>query len=345
MLYRSSRPNPEQPEGAADAPTAARSETAGQVPVETGAPALPGGPTRRRAALPVRSNGAVAAAGSSELLATLPLAQGELGAEDAAELSLLKRQIERHAQFHCAGYKEKCLRRRIAVRMRACAVHRYADYARLLDSDPVEYERLIDALTVNVSKFFRNPEVWDVIAERVLPQLYGLDVPVIRAWSAGSAGGEEAYTLSILAHEYAAAHDQPPDRLRVLGTDIDRQIIAAAKRGEYTDFAMTDIAAAVRDRWFDHDGTYRLRHAAREGVQFAHHDLMRDRFPRGQHLILCRNVIIYFERPVQEELFRRFHEALVPGGFLVLGKVEALFGAAAALFDPVVNRQRVFRKS
>jgi chemotaxis protein methyltransferase CheR len=289
-----------------------------------------------------RSNAAPA---TSPLLAALPLAHGDLNAGDAAELALLKGQIAQHAGFHCAGYKEKCLRRRIAVRMRAQAVHTYADYARLLERDHAEYERLVDALTVNVSKFFRNPEVWEVIGERVLPELYASSAPVIRAWSAGSAGGEEAYSLSMLAREHAAQHGLPADRLRILATDIDRQILAFAKKGVYTDFAMTDTDEATRDRWFDHDGAYRLRAAAREGVQFAAHDLMRDRFPRGQHLILCRNVIIYFERSAQEQLFRRFHEALAPGGYLVLGKVEALFGESAGLFQPVVNRQRVFRKS
>jgi chemotaxis protein methyltransferase CheR len=345
MLHRSSRPDAHRPETEAGPAGQSRAELAVPAPAAAAGRAPAEASVRRGSALSARSNGAVPTAGSAQLLATLPLAHGELDADDAAELSLLKIQIERHAHFHCAGYKEKCLRRRIAVRMRARAVHRYADYARLLDSDPIEYERLVDALTVNVSKFFRNPEVWQVIDEQVLPQLYGSTVPTIRAWSAGSAGGEEAYTLSILAREYAARHGQPNDRLRVLGTDIDRQVLAAAKRGQYTDFAMTDIDAEVRDRWFDHDGTYQLHQAAREGVQFAMHDLMRDPFPRGQHLILCRNVIIYFERSVQEQLFRRFHEALAAGGYLVLGKVEALFGAAAGLFEPVVNRQRVFRKS
>jgi chemotaxis protein methyltransferase CheR len=280
----------------------------------------------------------------SPLLAALPLAHGELGDSDAAELALLKTQIEDTVAFQCAGYKEKCLRRRIAVRMRARAVHTYADYARMLEEDPTEYERLVAALTVNVSKFFRNPEVWQVIGERVLPELQAAGQP-IRAWSAGCAAGEEAYSLSILWHEHTQATGTAPDRLQILGTDVDRPILAAAQRGEYGDFAMTDIDPALRDRWFDADGLYRLRPAAREGVQFDHHDLMRDEFPSGLQLILCRNVIIYFERAVQEELFRRFHQALAPGGFLVLGKVEALFGASSALYQTVANRQRVFRRA
>lgn len=274
----------------------------------------------------------------------LPLSQGDLSAEDAAELLALKQQIQSAVGFHCTGYKEKCLRRRIAVRMRARGVHTYADYASLLTQDAAEYERLIDTLTINVSKFFRNPEVWDVVRSHVLPALHALDVPEIHAWSAGSAGGEEAYTLRILADEYARETGTQDDRLRILGTDIDRESLRYADRAQYTEFAMTDIDPAVRDRWFTQDGLYQLLPQARRNVRFERLDLIRDPLPQQQHLIMCRNVIIYFERPVQEALFRRFHEALAPGGFLVLGKVEALFGTATGLFHTVANRQRVFRK-
>jgi chemotaxis protein methyltransferase CheR len=274
----------------------------------------------------------------------LPLAQGELSERDAAELAVLKQQIQGAVDFRCDGYKEKCLRRRIAVRMRARGVHDYAGYSRLLRSDPAEYERLVDTLTINVSKFFRNPDVWSTIGERVLPELFARPDERLDAWSAGTASGEEAYSVAMLAREHAAANGHDPRRLRVLGTDIDRGSLVVAERGVYTDFAMTDIDPAVRERWFASDGSYRLRAEARVGVRFARLDLMRDAFPERQHLILCRNVIIYFERSVQEELFRRFHEALVPGGFLVLGKVEALFGAASGLFQAVANRQRVFRR-
>jgi chemotaxis protein methyltransferase CheR len=275
--------------------------------------------------------------------ATLPLAQGELSERDAVELAALKRQIRETAGFACEGYKEKCLRRRIAVRMRARGVHSYAEYARVLAGDQGEYERLVDTLTINVSKFYRNPDVWDVVSGVLLPALHAMDTPVINAWSAGTASGEEAYTIAMVAHDYAAAHGVE-DRVRVLGTDIDRESLAFAHRAEYTDFAMTDIDPATRDRWFTKDGVYRVKPAARTHVRFDTLDLIRDAHPSGQHVIFCRNVIIYFERAVQEDLFRRFHEALVPGGYLVLGKVEALFGQSNGLFQTVANRQRVFRK-
>jgi chemotaxis protein methyltransferase CheR len=304
----------------------------------TGANAAAGPPPPRRP--PIAREPLVVSA-----LSSLPLAQGDLGPADDAELQALKEQIRSTVGFACEGYKERCLRRRIAVRMRACGVHTYGDYARLLQRDAAEYDRLLAALTINVSKFFRNPEVWQIVAERVLPELYAMGPQVIRVWSAGTASGEEAYTMGMLASDYAASNGLPEDRVRILATDIDRDSLEFARRGEYTDFAMTDIDPVLRDRWFERNSHYRILPGAGQHVRFDTLDLIRDEYPRGQHLIFCRNVIIYFERAVQEELFRRFHEALEPGGFLVLGKVEALFGAASSLFQTVANRERVFRKA
>ncbi|MBR9990525.1 MAG: hypothetical protein KFH98_12265, partial [Gemmatimonadetes bacterium] len=167
----------------------------------------------------------------------LPLAHGDLSEGDAAELLSLKQQIQSSVGFHCEGYKERCLRRRIAVRMRARAVHTYAEYAALLRTDASEYERLVDALTINVSKFYRNPEVWEMLSRRVLPELFALPDPVIRIWSAGTASGEEAYSASIMVQEYAGEHGEDATRFEILGTDIDRDSLAYAARAEYTDFA------------------------------------------------------------------------------------------------------------
>lgn len=274
----------------------------------------------------------------------LPLAHGDLGLEDAAELTTLKHQILVAIGLNTELYKENCLRRRLAVRMRARGVHTYGQYAALLRKDKTEYVKLLDTVTINVSKFFRNPEVWDVVTEQVLPDLFALPAARLNVWSAGCASGEEPYTLSMLFQDYAAEHGQSADRLRVLGTDIDKEVLAAAGRAEYSAFAMTDIAAEKRERWFEPGSVHRVKPEARTNVRFSELDLIKDPFPEKQHMICCRNVIIYFERSLQEELFVRFHQALVPGGYLVLGKVEAMFGKAATLFRPLSNRHRVFRK-
>ncbi|MFO7259621.1 MAG: protein-glutamate O-methyltransferase CheR [bacterium] len=278
----------------------------------------------------------------------LPLAYGDLDEADARELQALKKQVEEDSGLRCDGYKEKCLRRRIAVRMRARGVHRYADYAALLRSDPSEYDRLLAAIVINVSKFFRNFEVWEALRERVVPALLDLDERPLRIWSAGTAGGEEAHSIAILFLEAlggAGSDDPRLEQIRVLGTDIDGESLEVARRGEYGELALSEMPAQMRARWFEGEKPWRLRPEPRRMVEFRTLDLMRDPFPQGQHLILCRNVIIYFERAVQEELFIRFRDALAPGGYLVLGKVETIFGPAAASFRQVAPRERIYQRA
>ena len=107
---------------------------------------------------------------------------------------------------------------------------------------------------------------------------------------------------------------------------------------------MLETPQPVRERWFSPGPRYRLADPVRENVDFQRHDLISDPALMGQSLILCRNVIIYFDRTIQERLFRRFYDALLPGGFLVLGKVETLLGPVRSMMRPVSNRERVFRK-
>lgn len=277
----------------------------------------------------------------------LPLAYGDLADEHAAELRSLKGAIEAIGGFSCRAYKEPCLRRRIAVRMRARGVHRYGDYEALLHDDQDEYERLLDVLTIGVSKFFRNPEVWGALEEKVLPELFALEAPEVRIWSAGCAGGEEPYTLAILLQEYAEKHSLL-DRLvrfRILATDVDRGSLGAAAQAEFADFAFTEAPRGFRERWFVGTRSSRLQRVPRVSISLQPLDLTRDPYPRGQHLVVCRNVLIYFERDVQQRVLSGFYEALTPRGFLLLGKVETLIGSAAGRFRPVANRERIFRKA
>lgn len=277
------------------------------------------------------------------------LAHGELTPADQLELQRLKEQIHQESGFFCAGYKERCLRRRLAIRMRARGVHRYSEYGHLLRIDPVEYERLLNTLTINVSKFFRNLEVWNEVEREIVPALFRLPLPEVRIWSAGSAGGEEAYSLAILLREYARLHglERRLRRFKILGTDIDRGVLEVAQRGEYGEIAFGEIPDRYLRRWFtptDRPGNYhRLRDEIREMVDFEPLDLLTDPFPAGQHLIFCRNVTIYFEREVQEALLWRLRTSLAPGGYLVLGKVETITGELAREFRSINHRERVYQ--
>jgi chemotaxis protein methyltransferase CheR len=267
------------------------------------------------------------------------------------EFVYLTRKISLDRDFGCASYKEKCLRRRIAVRMRARGVHTYTDYARLLDSDSREYDLLLDALTINVTKLFRNWETYDSIARNVVPEMWNRPDGRLAIWSAGCASGEEAYSLAILLHRHAATRGELARlaRVSVLGTDIDRSSLVAAERGEYAEPAFADTPAELRSSYFSPDPPHSVCRDVRQLTRFERRDLLRDPAPGeeggGLNLITCRNVIIYFDRSTQEMLFERFHDALAPGGFLVLGKVETLFGASRARFEVVDSRERIFRRS
>ncbi|HEV7704094.1 MAG TPA: protein-glutamate O-methyltransferase CheR [Gemmatimonadaceae bacterium] len=258
--------------------------------------------------------------------------------------AMLSDKITRERGFGCASYKEKCVRRRIAVRMRARGVHTFEEYGQVLDRDAREYDLLLDALTINVTKFFRNPETFGAIDRELVPNLYARVEPQLRIWSAGCASGEEPYSLAMLMHRYAMANGKRFDRVEVLGTDLDRASLAAAEHATYLEPTLSDTPPEIRQMYFSMEAPYRIHSDVRARVQFRRHDLLREPFPEPQHMIVCRNVIIYFDRPSQEELFEKFAAALLPGGFLVLGRVETLFGPARTMFTPVDSRERLFRR-
>jgi chemotaxis methyl-accepting protein methylase len=270
-----------------------------------------------------------------------------LQTQDPTGFAALLHKISREREFSCGSYKERCLRRRVAVRMRAKAVHTFADYMRVLDHDADEYERLLDALTINVTKLFRNWETYDAVARRVVPQLWSSAEPELRVWSAGCSSGEEPYSLAVLFHRHAESLGDGArvSRVRVLGTDIDRASLAAAERGTFIEPAFADTPPDLRARYFAGEPRSAIVPEVRSLVRFARNDLLREPAPAGpHHLVVCRNVIIYFERDTQAALFERFHAALAPGGFLVLGKVETLLGRAREMFAPVDARERIFRR-
>jgi len=245
----------------------------------------------------------------------------------------LTQKISRERGMSCGSYKDKCLKRRIAVRMRARGVHTYDDYARLLDRDAREYQDLLDALTINVTKFFRNPETWTVLR----PYLRELAKtrPQLRVWSAGCASGEEPYTIAILLAETGVQGS-------IDATDIDRLSLERTRQAKYLDSAFTEMPIDLKGRYF-RDGE--PISAVRDLVHVQPHDLTREPPPRPPYdLIVCRNVVIYFERQAQERLFQVFVNALAPGGVLLLGKVETLFGHARERLTLADPRERIYRK-
>ncbi len=255
----------------------------------------------------------------------------------------LTQKISRVRGVSCESYKDKCLKRRLAVRMRARGVHTYDDYSRLLDDDTHEYEHLLDALTINVTKFYRNAETWDALARPHLAALWRARRGHVRVWSAGCASGEEPYTIAVLLAEVAGAASLA--HAFVDATDVDRLSLERTRQARYPESAFTEMPADLQRRYFTAEPPRQPVPAVRGLVRIIAHDLMREPPPHPPYdLVVCRNVVIYFERQAQERLFQVFVDALAPGGILLLGKVETLFGPARERLSLVDPRERIYTK-
>ncbi len=254
----------------------------------------------------------------------------------------LTQKISQMRGVSCESYKDKCLKRRIAVRMRARGVHTYDDYSKLLDEDAHEYEQLLDALTINVTKFYRNAETWQALVPH-LTALWHTRRGRFKVWSAGCASGEEPYTIAVLLAEIAGADSL--QRAFVDATDVDRASLERTRQARYPETAFTEMPAELKRRYFTAEPPRQPVPAVRALVHVLAHDLMREPPPHAPYdLVVCRNVVIYFERQAQERLFQVFVDALAPGGVLLLGKVETLFGLARERLTLVDPRERIYAK-
>jgi chemotaxis protein methyltransferase CheR len=256
--------------------------------------------------------------------------------------------IERERGMDLSQYRASYVERRLGTRLRALSLPTYREYASYLGEHSTEYARLLDALTVNVTDFFRDPPVWDVIRGEVIPSILSHKAAAghhaVRAWSAGCSTGEEPYSL-VMA--FLAAKGPKPDRLllSVTATDLDPLAMQTAARAEY-DIAKADhIPAAERARFVTHDERrFHVIPEVTEKVRFRKLDLFSDDPPMSMDLVMCRNVFIYFTREQQERVVGVFQRSLVKGGYLVLGRTEKMPTEAAKVFEAVSGRERVYRK-
>src|SRR5207237_4650274 len=224
-----------------------------------------------------------------------------------AGFRMLTKKITRDRGFRCASYKDKCLRRRIAVRMRAKGTASPDEYASILDADPREYERLIRSLTVNVTKFFRNWETFAAMEKKVIPALWERGEERLSVWSAGCASGEEPYSVAILMHKFAEETRRSArlDTVSILGTDIDVECLGEAQRAYYAEPALGETPATLRQQYFPQAaGLHTMLPEVRRLVSFERNDLLGHKPPvQKVHLLLCHNVIISFEPEAKEPPF------------------------------------------
>jgi chemotaxis protein methyltransferase CheR len=226
--------------------------------------------------------------------------------------------VQRLCGIDLSQYKRPQMERRIRTFASERGGHTdLVQYLRVLGSDPAQLDAFLDRVTINVSQLWRNPEQWELLGRSVIPEL--AKEGRIRAWSAGSSYGAEAYTLAAVARDAA-----PRAFLDILGTDIDKRMVAKAREGHFsTEDARTAPTAAL-SRSFERtaDG-WRASATLRAVVRFDVGDLLRMRIPQQRFdLVLCRNTVIYFTPDVRDALHARLVESIRPGGFLMIGSTE-----------------------
>jgi two-component system, chemotaxis family, CheB/CheR fusion protein len=247
------------------------------------------------------------------------------------------------------GYKRPTLRRRVARRLQDVGLTSYGAYRDLLEAEPREVEALLDTILINVTDFFRDDDVWDILRRRLIPSvLEAVDGDAsIRVWSAGCATGQEPYSLALLFAEQLGV-DAMRQRVKIYGTDIDEAALEIARRAEYSDRQVESVPYDLRERYFERRTTqgqerYTLSPELRRCVIFGRHNLVSDAPISRVDLLLCRNTLMYFNSVFQQEVVNRLHFSLRPHGYLVLGKVEMLLGYRS-LFDTDETAARIFTK-
>jgi two-component system CheB/CheR fusion protein len=244
-------------------------------------------------------------------------------------------------------YKPSTLRRRIERRMAIHGIRKMADYAAFLPENSAELDLLFKEMLIGVTNFFRDPEAWEELRSVVLPELLASAGPErrFRAWVAGCSTGEEAFSLAMVFAEAQERLLRPGQyALQIFATDLSADAIALARRGRYPASIAADVSAERLARFFRTQGDgYIIDSRIREMVLFAQHDLIMDPPFTRLDMLLCRNLLIYFNATLQKRLLPLFHYSLVAGGILMLGGSETV-GTAQNLFPPLSSKSRLYRR-
>ena len=218
------------------------------------------------------------------------------------------------------AYKEQQMKRRIDTLIHKNGISAYDKYVQLLKTDQSRFEEFVNYLTINVSEFYRNPDQWQLLDKEVIPELISKFGRNLKIWSAACSTGDEPYSLVM-----ALSRHLPLQQIRILATDIDKQVIAKAKVGLYAEKSLAGVPGDLKQKYFTKIGpSYQISQEIKDRVEFREHNLLKDAYPSDCHLIVCRNVLIYFTEEAKEEIYRKFEHSLKAGGILFIGSTEQI---------------------
>jgi two-component system CheB/CheR fusion protein len=267
------------------------------------------------------------------------------GEPQTRELEEILQKIREARNFDFRSYKRATLYRRVLRRMQDRGKKTLAEYSALLDSNPAEFDVLLSSMFIKVTSFFRDKETWDELSKRVIPQMLAEKRPgeEVRAWCAGCATGEEAFSLALTLAEVLGPSFTNQD-VKVFGTDVDEKAIAFARHAHYSTDQVENIPPRLLKEWFvEENAGYTVRKDIRRCVVFGVNNVLGDAPISRLDLLLCRNVFIYLDTKMQKRVLHRFHYALRRNGVLVLGKSE-LIPFAGKIYETVDLTRRIYRK-
>ncbi len=231
-----------------------------------------------------------------------------------------KKQVFTLTKIDLNAYKEKQMKRRIDTLITKYHVVGYDKFFELLKSDKEVLDAFVTYLTINVSEFFRNKDQWDLMEKQVFPELIAKFGKNLKIWSAACSTGDEPYTIVMLLSKLI-----PLNQITVNATDLDEVVLAKAKAGVYAEKEIAGVPADLRKKYFTQEGSlFKVNDEIKRRVIFKKADLLRDPYPKDYHLIVCRNVLIYFTEEAKDETFRKFYNSLAPEGVLFIGSTEQI---------------------
>lgn len=247
----------------------------------------------------------------------------------AYDYEYFKKAVYDLTKIDLNAYKEKQMKRRIDTLISKNKIVGYDKYVAALKSDSNKFDEFVNYLTINVSEFYRNPEQWKFMDQEVFPELIKRFGKNLKIWSAACSTGDEPYSLVM-----ALSRHLPLNHIKIYATDLDKQVIATAKVGLYSQKSIASVPDDLKKKYFTKVGpSYQISDEVKSRVEFKEHNLLKDTYPSDYHYIVCRNVVIYFTEEAKDEVFRKFFKSLKGGGVLFIGSTEQIINYKEIGFD------------
>lgn len=245
------------------------------------------------------------------------------------DYTYLKKEVLALTGIDLDSYKEKQMKRRIDTLIAKHKIEGYDKYVQGLKTDKTLFDEFVNYITINVSEFYRNPDQWQLMDQTVIPELIKKFGKNLKVWSAACSTGDEPYSLVM-----ALSRHLPLSNIKIMATDLDKQVIAKAKVGLYNEKSIAAVPADLKKMYFTQVGaSYKISDEIKSRVEFKEHNLLKDPYLTDCHMIVCRNVLIYFTEEAKNVVFRKYYNSLLSGGVLFIGSTEQIINYKEIGYD------------